>query len=53
VEEGEGTETEAKAKIGVEEIIEIEYIESFPPPKPEDALMHDDWVSAIDVSGKW
>ncbi|CAF1184556.1 unnamed protein product [Rotaria sp. Silwood1] len=30
----------------LESIISIEYIEKFQGPQPEDALMHDDWVSA-------
>jgi ribosome biogenesis protein YTM1 len=30
----------------LESIIDIEYIEKFQAPEPEDALMHDDWVSA-------
>jgi hypothetical protein len=30
-----------------ESVIEIEYVESHPPPEPEDSLLHDDWVSAV------
>ena len=30
----------------LESVIDIEYIEKFQAPEPEDALMHDDWVSA-------
>lgn len=46
-------DSEGKGKIGIEEVIDIEYVESFPPPQPQDALVHDDWVSAIDATGKW
>jgi ribosome biogenesis protein YTM1 len=30
----------------LESIVDIEYIERFKGPEPEDALIHDDWVSA-------
>ncbi|KAI8855276.1 WD40-repeat-containing domain protein [Chytridium lagenaria] len=30
-----------------EAILEIEYVESTLPPKPSDALKHDDWISGI------
>jgi ribosome biogenesis protein YTM1 len=42
-----------KPKIGVEEVIEIEYVERTAPPEPENVLMHDDWVSAVDATDKW
>jgi len=42
-----------KSKIGVEEVIEIEYVERTAPPEPENALMHDDWVAAVDATDKW
>ncbi|CAF3497189.1 unnamed protein product [Adineta steineri] len=35
----------------LESIIEIEYIEKFQAPEPEDALMHDDWVSTCKSLG--
>lgn len=40
-------------EISFEDVIEIEYIERFPPPEPIDALLHDDWVSAIEACGEW
>jgi len=42
-----------ESKVGVEEIVEVEYVESFPPPEPQDSLMHDDWVSAVDATHEW
>jgi len=46
-------DAESKPKIGVEEVIEIEYVERTAPPEPENVLMHDDWVSAVDATDKW
>ena len=40
VEKGISSETE----------VEIEYVEKASPPEPEDSLMHDDWVSAVEAS---
>lgn len=28
-------------------MIELEYVEKYPSPKPEDSLIHDDWVAAV------
>jgi len=39
--------------ISFEDAIEIEYVERFPAPEPQDCLLHDDWVSAVKASGKW
>ncbi|VVC89344.1 unnamed protein product [Leptidea sinapis] len=39
--------------ISTEETLLIEYIERFPAPTPQDCLMHDDWVSAVDTHGNW
>ncbi|CAG4955987.1 unnamed protein product [Colias eurytheme] len=39
--------------VSTEETLEIEYIERFPAPSPQDCLMHDDWVSAVDTHGNW
>lgn len=39
--------------ISTETVVDVEYVEKHPPPEPQDCLIHDDWVSAVDVSGKW
>ncbi|XP_018325752.1 ribosome biogenesis protein WDR12 homolog [Agrilus planipennis] len=39
--------------LSVEDIVTIEYIQRTPPPQPEDALLHDDWISGIQVNGNW
>ena len=39
--------------VSFEDIIEIEYVERFPAPEPQDVLLHDDWVSAIQANGDW
>lgn len=36
-----------------EETLDIEYLERFPAPAPQDCLMHDDWVSAVQAHGSW
>lgn len=40
-------------QISFEDVIEIEYVERFPAPEPQDCLLHDDWVSAVETRGKW
>lgn len=39
--------------ISTEEVIVVEYVEKYPPPEPQDCLIHDDWVSAVAVCEKW
>lgn len=39
--------------VSFEDVIEIEYVERFPVPEPQDCLLHDDWVSAVETNGKW
>jgi ribosome biogenesis protein len=39
--------------VSFEDVIEIEYVERFPAPEPQDCLLHDDWVSAIQACGEW
>lgn len=39
--------------VSFEDVVEIEYVERFPAPEPQDCLMHDDWVSAVKTNDKW
>lgn len=39
--------------ISFEDTIEIEYVERFPSPEPQDCLLHDDWVSAVHTRNNW
>lgn len=39
--------------VSFEDVIEIEYVERFPVPEPQDCLLHDDWVSAVQCYDKW
>lgn len=39
--------------ISFEDVIEVEYVERFPAPEPQDCLLHDDWVSAVHTHEKW
>lgn len=39
--------------ISTEDTLEIEYLERFPAPTPQNCLMHDDWVSAVEANGNW
>lgn len=43
----------AEKNISTEEVISVEYVEKYPPPEPQDCLIHDDWVAAVDVCEKW
>lgn len=36
-----------------EDTLEIEYLERFPAPSPQDCLMHDDWVSTVHAHSSW
>lgn len=40
-------------EVSFEDIIEIEYVERYPAPEPQDCLLHDDWVSALQANDKW
>ncbi|XP_075237512.1 ribosome biogenesis protein WDR12 homolog [Lycorma delicatula] len=39
--------------LSAESVITVEYFEKLPSPEPEDCLLHDDWVSAVHLKGKW
>lgn len=39
--------------VSSEATIDVEYVEKHPTPEPQDCLMHDDWVSAVDGHDKW
>lgn len=39
--------------ISFEDVIQIEYVERYPVPEPQDCLLHDDWVSAVQTYDKW
>lgn len=39
--------------ISTENTIDVEYVERFPAPEPEDSLNHDDWVSAAHCFKEW
>ena len=36
-----------------ESVVEIEYLEKHPTPRPDNCLLHDDWISSIAVFKKW
>lgn len=43
-----------KAKdVTTEVTVDVEYLERFPSPEPEDSLNHDDWVSAVHCQNGW
>ncbi|XP_028042839.1 ribosome biogenesis protein WDR12 homolog isoform X2 [Bombyx mandarina] len=39
--------------VSTEDTLEVEYLERFPAPTPQDCLMHDDWVSAVQAHSSW
>ncbi|XP_050100099.1 ribosome biogenesis protein WDR12 homolog [Anopheles aquasalis] len=40
-------------EISFEDTIDLEYVERYPAPEPQDCLLHDDWVSAVQAKDGW
>ncbi|BET01892.1 Pescadillo homolog [Nesidiocoris tenuis] len=39
----------ARLGVSAESVVDVEYLERRPPPEALDCLIHDDWVSSVDV----
>lgn len=40
--------------VSTETVVDIEYVEKFPSPKPVGSVLHDDWISTVrGHSGRW
>jgi len=39
--------------VSSEGTVDVEYFERVPAPEPHDCLLHDDWVSSVQVQNGW
>ncbi|CAL4066605.1 unnamed protein product, partial [Meganyctiphanes norvegica] len=42
-----------EAGLSLEVVLEAEFLETHPPPTPQDSLQHDDWVSTLQCCEEW